>query len=126
MEGLIMIGQNNNNTNNQSLNNLNNTNTPDKTKPQTNIYLSNTSTLNTSTSTPTTPPQILNLQKTYNLRQLETFEKMKEYKKWSEMIDYVQDNFDRVKLELAECDAKELKAFIDLYQEKMRLNEGEG
>lgn len=123
MEGLIMIGQNNNNTNNQSLNN-----TPDKTKPQTNIYLNNTSTLNTSTPTitPTTPPQILNLQKTYNLRQLETFEKMKEYKKWSEMVDYVQDNLSRVRLELAECDGKELKAFIDLYQEKMRLNEGEG
>lgn len=119
-----MIGQNNNNTNNQSLNN--NTSTPDKTKPQTNIYLNNTSTLNTSTPTitPTTPPQILNLQKTYNLRQLETFEKMKEYKKWSEMVDYVQDNFYRVKLELAECDGKELKAFLDLYQEKMRLNEG--
>ena len=120
MEGLIMIGQNNNNTNNQSLNN--NTSTPDKTKPQTNIYLNNTSTLNT--STPTIPPQILNLQKTYNLRQLETFEKMKEYKKWSEMVDYVQDNLSRVRLELAECDAKELKAFIDLYQEKIRLNEG--
>lgn len=121
MERLIMIGQNNNNTNNQSLNN-----TPDKTKPQTNIYLNNTSTLNTSTlntSTPKTTPKILQLQTIYNLKQLETFTKMNEYKKWSEMVDYVQNNLSRVRLELAECDAKELKAFIDLYQEKMRLNE---
>ena len=109
-----MIGQNNNNSNN----NFN----PNKTKSQTNIYLNNTSTLNTSTLP--TPPKILQLQTIYNLKQLETFTKMSEYKKWSEMVDYVQDNLSRVRLELAECDAKELKAFIDLYQEKIRLNEG--
>ena len=99
-----MIGQNNNNSNNAS-------------KGKTGITLEE-SILET--------PRILELKREHTIKQNDTLAKMKEYQKWFELAEYVKENFLRTKVELAECDARELEAFINLYQEKIRVKESKG